>query len=285
VRNFILFVRRFFNLILFLGLEIVCIVLIARTNSLQGTDIMSSANTVSGLMYKKQNDVVNYFGLRRMNDSLINENARLRFTLARFQNYDTLGDTLVHRPLKTQDSTHVVKYNDYIYRTAKVVNNSVSSGNNYITINRGSEDGIGKNMAVISSTGVVGRVMYVSAHFSSVLSVLSVKQQLSAKLKDGTSSYITWEGDNPDVMVMKDIPQQIKIHMNDSVFTTSYSFFPADILIGTVFKMKVNTKNNLRQLYLRPSTNFRNIQYVYVVENKMMDERLKLEDSVKKGKQ
>jgi rod shape-determining protein MreC len=245
---------------------------------------MSSANTVSGLMYQKQNDVVVYFGLRRMNDSLINENARLRQAMARYSNLDTLKDTAVRRIVKTSDSTHVVQYNDYLYRTAKVVNNSVSSGNNYITINRGSADGIGRNMPVISSTGVVGRVVNVSAHFASVLSVLSVKQQLSAKLKDGTFSYITWDGDNPDVMVMKDVPQQIKIHMNDSVFTTSFSFFPSDILIGTVFKMKVNTKNNLRQLYLHPSTNFRNIQYVYVVENKMMAERIKLEDSTKKIK-
>lgn len=251
---------------------------------MQGTDIMSSANTVSGLMYQKQNDVVVYFGLRRMNDSLINENARLRQAMARYHNLDTLRDTAVRRIVKTSDSTRVVQYNDYLYRTAKVVNNSVSSGNNYITINRGSADGIGKNMPVISSTGVVGRVVNVSAHFASVLSVLSVKQQLSAKLKDGTFSYITWDGDNPDVMVMKDVPQQIKIHMNDSVFTTSFSFFPSDILIGTVFKMKVNTKNNLRQLYLHPSTNFRNIQYVYVVENKMMAERVKLEDSTKKIK-
>ena len=285
MRNFIFFVRRFFNLILFLGLEVICIVLIARTNSLQGNDIMSSANAVSGSMYQKQNDVVVYFGLRRMNDSLLNENARLRLTLARYNNYDTLKDIAVHMAVTPQDSTHVVQYNDYTYRTAKVINNSVSSGNNYITINRGSADGIGKNMAVITANGVVGRVVHVSAHFASVLSVLSVKQQLSARLKDGTFSYITWEGDSPDIMIMKDIPQQIKVRNGDSVFTTSYSFFPPDIMIGTIYKMKVNTKNNLRQLYLHPSTNFRNIQYVYVVENKMMDERTRLEDSVKKGKQ
>jgi rod shape-determining protein MreC len=78
VRNFILFIRRFFNLILFLGIEIVCVMLISRTNTLQGNDIISSANTVSGIVYKKQSDVVYYFGLRKMNDSLLHENAVLR---------------------------------------------------------------------------------------------------------------------------------------------------------------------------------------------------------------
>lgn len=282
MRNFILFVRRFFNLILFLVLEIVCIILIARTNTIQGNDIMSSANTAAGLMYKQQNDVVYYFGLRRMNDSLVNENARLRLEMAAYKSFDTLRDTSVRIAVQSTDTnTHIVEYNQYFYRTARVINNSVTEANNYITINRGSKDGISKNMAVISGTGIVGRIVHVSAHFASALSVLSVKQKVSAKLKTGEIGYITWDGIHPDVMAMEDVPQQIKVKRGDSVFTTSYSFFPADILIGTVYKTSSIKKNNQQILYLHPSTNFRNLQYVYVVENKMMTERKQLEDSVK----
>jgi len=281
VRTFILFVRRFFNLILFLALEIVCIMLIARTKTLQGTDIVSSANTVSGLMYKKQNDVVNYFGLRKMNDSLINENAHLRAMLSLSHSYDTLKDIIIRKGLDKADSGHVVHYAEYVYRTARVVNNSISAANNYVTINRGSDDGVNRNMAVISGSGIVGRVVHVSSHFASILSVLSVKQQVSAKLKDGTIGYITWDGERPDVMVMRDVPQQIKVKAGDSVFTTSYSFFPPDIMIGTVFKTETVKKNNLQLLYLKPSTDFRDLQYVYVVENKSDPERKQLEDSVK----
>ena len=101
MRNFILFIRRFFNLIFFLILETVCIILIARTNTLQGNDVMSSANSAIGLMYKKQNDVVYYFGLRMMNDSLLTENAKLRQQLAQYAIYDTLKDTMVRRPIPT----------------------------------------------------------------------------------------------------------------------------------------------------------------------------------------
>ena len=45
---------------------------------LQGNDVLSSANTIAGIVYQKREDVAYYFGLRRMNDSLINENTRLR---------------------------------------------------------------------------------------------------------------------------------------------------------------------------------------------------------------
>lgn len=263
-----------------MGLEIVCIILIARTNMLQGNDIMSSANTVSGIVYQKQNAVVYYFGLKRMNDSLLSENARLRMTLANRNSVDTLRDSSVTRMFLPTDTTQVVTYAQYTYRIARVVNNSVSAANNYITINRGSANGIVKNMAVLSGTGIVGKVIHVSKHFSSILSVLSVKQQVSARLKDGTYGYITWEEGRPDVMLMKDVPQQIKVKRGDSVYTTSYSFFPPDVLIGVVYKI-APVKSNTQLLYLRPSTNFRNLQYVYVVENKMLPERIRLEDSVK----
>lgn len=285
MRNFILFIRRFFNLILFLGLEILCIVLIARTNTMQGNEVMNSANAVSGLMYKKQNDVVYYFGLRSMNDSLLTENARLRAELANFIEVDTLQDTIVNRRFDAdeKDSTHVVRYADYFYRTGKVINNSVGASDNYITINRGASHGIKKNMAVISGTGVVGRVISVSDNFSVALSVLSIKQQVSAKLKDGTFGYVTWEGGNPDVLLMKDVPAEIKVKKGDTVYTTSYSFFPQDVMIGRVYKVARLKKNNLQLLYLRTATNFRNLQYVYIVENKMLNERIQLEDSVKKA--
>jgi rod shape-determining protein MreC len=281
VRNFILFIRRFFNLILFLAIEIVCFVLIARTNMLQGNDVLSSANTVAGIVYQKREDVVYYFGLRKMNDSLINENIRLRSELAAITTVDTLKDSLVSRPYVSNDSSHVIRYADYIYRTARVINNSITSENNYITINRGSKEGIAKDMAVLSSTGIVGRVIHVSDHFASILSVLSVKRKISAKLKDGTMGFITWEEGRPDVLMLEDIPKEVKVYKDDSVYTTSYSFFPANQLIGTVFKRKVNKKTNIQLLYLKSSTNFRNLQYVYVVEDKMMKERIKVEDSTK----
>lgn len=283
MRNFILFIRRFFNLIFFLGLEIVCIVLIARTKTLQGNELMNSANSVSGYFYNKQNDLVYYFGLRQMNDSLLNENARLRTQLAAYASVDTARNGKTSLPLNFSDSTHILHFADYTYRTARVINNSVTSANNYLTIARGSEDGITKNMPVISSNGLVGRVENVSKHFATVLSILNVKQPVSAKLKEGTTfSVVNWEGERPDVLVMKGVAQEIKVKNNDSIYTTGYSqYLPANILIGTVFKKETLKKDNTQQLYIRPATNFRNLQYVYVIENKMSGERVQLEDSTK----
>jgi len=251
---------------------------------LQGNDVLSSANTVAGIVYQKREDVIYYFGLKRMNDSLISENSRLRMALAQVRGLDTLKDSVVRRPFGSDDSTHVIRYANFVYRTARVINNSVTSENNYVTINRGAKHGIKKRMAVLSGTGVVGEVISVSDNFSSILSVLNVKRKLSAKLRNGTMGSVMWEEGRPDVLILEDIPKEIKVFRGDSVFTTNYSFFPPDVLIGTVDRMRINKRNNIQILYLKCATNFRNLQYVYVVENTMMDERTKLEDSTRKGK-
>lgn len=251
---------------------------------LQGNDVLSSANTIAGIVYQKREDVVYYFGLKRMNDSLLNENIRLREALARISGVDTLRDTVVSRRIRAVDSGSLIRYADYIYRPARVINNSVTSENNYITINRGARHGVKKRMAVLSGTGVVGEVISVSDNFASILSVLNVKRKLSAKLKDGTMGSVMWEEGKPDVLVLEDIPKEIKVFRGDSVFTTSYSFFPPDVLIGTIDRVRINKKNNVQILYLKSATNFRNLQYVYVVENTMMEERKRLEDSTRKAK-
>jgi len=279
VRYFFLFIRRFFNLILFLGLEVICIVLIAHTNTLQGNDLISSANFFAGNVYKKQSDVTYYFGLKRMNDSLVKENEMLRNKIETYHTVDTLKDSLIRKRFIGDSAKHIIKFADYIYRSARVINNSTNNTDNYITLNRGSKDGISKNMAVISGTGIVGRVEHVSAHFSSVLSILSSKQKVSAKLKNGTNGYIVWDEKQPDVLLMTDVPQQVEVKKGDTVYTALFSIFSPDIMIGTVLKTEAVKKNSMQLIYLKSSTNFHNLQYVYVIENTMSAEKKVLEDS------
>lgn len=282
MRNFILFIRRFSNLILFLIVESVCIVLMARTNTIQGDSIMSSANVFLGTIYQKQNDVAYYFALRRMNDSLLQENARLQDQIMSYKSVDTLHDWIQTHEVKPEDTTvQVVRFARYEYKTARVINNSIGKADNYMTINRGKKDGIRRNMAVVSGNGVAGRVVHVSNNFASVRSVLSTNLQVSAKLKNNTFGVVTWGGKNPNELVMKDIPQQIQVNIGDSIYTTSYSIFPPDVLIGTVARKEVIKKNSLQLLYIRPATNFSTIQYVYVVGNELMDEKQNLEDTIK----
>jgi rod shape-determining protein MreC len=197
------------------------------------------------------------------------------------QQWERVKDTIINRGFHASDTSVTLTYANFIYRTARVINNEVSNTDNYITINRGSEDGIKKNMAVISSSGAVGKVVSVSKHFSSVISVLSEKQPISAKLHDGTFGPVVWEIGKPDVLIMKDVSQEVKIRRGDSVMTTNFSFFPENILIGRVFKVELIKKNSMQRIYLHTAVNFRNLQYVYVVENTFLQEKMDLEEANK----
>jgi rod shape-determining protein MreC len=258
--------------------------MIERTDTLQGNDIVSSANTIAGIVYKKQSDVMYYFGLRKMNDSLLNENAMLRKMLNRVHTVDTLRDSLVRMATGPEDTaTHIIEYANYVYMTARVINNSTNASDNYVTINRGSKDGVRKNMAVISGTGVVGRVEHVSAHFASILSALSTKLKVNVKLKDGTNGLVVWDEKSAGILTMIDVPQQVNVKKGDTVLTNNFSlFFPPDVMVGTVIKTEVEKKKGVQIVYLRSSTNFHNLQYVYVIDNKFALEKKQLEDSTAK---
>ena len=297
MRQFILLIRRYWNIILFLILQGICFSMISKSHTVQGNDIVNSSNAVAGFFYKKQNDVVYYFQLKRLNDSLLSENARLRNLIADKSDIDTFRDAVAVIPVTKKDTvvttvkdstgaikitstgvTKVVKYASYHYIPARVISNSIANDKrNTITINRGSEDGVEKEMAVVTGNGIVGRVENVSQHYATVVSVLSDRKTAS-KFSDGTGPYIAlWDGRSPDYLVTEKVPLYIKTKRGDSIFTMGSSFYPENILIGTVTKVDTIKANGTKTLKVRLSTNFRKLQYVYVVKNKLNEERNKLE--------
>ncbi|KAA5537220.1 rod shape-determining protein MreC [Taibaiella lutea] len=297
MRQFILLIRRYWNIILFLLLQGICFSMISKSHTMQGNDIVNSSNSISGYVYKKQNDVVYYFQLKRLNDSLLNENARLRNLIAGNSNIDTFRDAIATIPVTAKDTvitttkdstgaikitstgvTKVVRYASYYYIPARVINNSIANDKqNSITINRGSADGVGKEMAVVTGNGIVGRVENVSEHYATIVSVLS-DRKTAAKLSDGTGPYFPiWDGNSPDYLITEKVPSYVKIKRGDSIYTIGSSFYPENILIGTIAKIDTIKASGTKTLKVRLSTNFRKLQYVYVVKNKLSEERNKLE--------
>ncbi|SKA08479.1 rod shape-determining protein MreC [Chitinophaga eiseniae] len=292
MRNLIIFFRRYFNFFLFLLLEVICIVLVFQNNNLQRSAYLNSANDISGKLYDKYNNVQYYFHLKATNDSLVAENTRLHNAVhTSFDSVvtgtglkiDTIrqySDDTLHRVIGTQ-------IRRYKYFEAKVINNSINKPINYLTIHRGSLQGIRPNMGVISSSGVVGVVRSVSDNYAVVLSMLSKSNSvsISARLAQGKEmGSVHWDGGNATFAQLKDIPKSAKVHKGDTVVTSGFSaLFPENIPIGYVDSVmmsdKAGTSYNIR---LRLATNFYNVQYVYVIENLLKDEQQRLEDSTYK---
>jgi len=292
VRNLIIFLRRYFNFFLFLLLEVICIVLVFQNNNFQRTAYINSANNISGKLYDKYNNIQYYFHLKATNDSLVAENTRLHNALASsFDSVSTANGVRIDTIRKySDDSARKVigaEVRKYYYAEAKVVNNSLNKPMNYITIHRGSKQGIKPNMGVISSSGVVGVVRSVSDNYAVILSLLSKSNSvsISARLQNGKEmGSVHWDGDDPEYATLRDIPKSAKMHKGDTVVTSGFSaLFPENIPIGYIVGyMQGDKSSTSRPVKLKLATNFYNLQYVYVIENLLKDEQQRLEDSTYK---
>jgi len=289
VRNLIIFLRRYFNFFLFLLLEVICIVLVFRNNDFQKTAYLNSANSISARLYNRYNNVQYYFHLKATNDSLVNENARLHNILRSSFDSVTLDDLVKTDTLRTYstDTTRKVtgiELRRYLYHAAKVVNNTVSNPINYITIHRGSANGLKPNMGVIGPSGVVGIVRSVSENYAVVLSLLSKGRNFgfSARLSQSKEmGTVRWYGGDAGYALMEDVPKSVRLVKGDTVVTSGYSaLFPENIPIGYVESYSLPDKSSTSySIKIKLATNFYNLQYVYVIDNMLKDEQKSLEDS------
>lgn len=281
MRNVFLFIRRFFNLILFVLLMIFSITTLIRYNQSYEAVFSNTANELTGRIGGQYNSVEYYFKLKKTNEALANENAELRNLLkASFDNPDTTTGLYIDSLLK--DTLGYIR--KYKYLPAKVVNNDVSSQNNYITLYRGSKQGAQTGMGVIGPEGIVGRVVLVSDNYCRVMSVLNRNSKVSAMLKKGLfTGLLSWDGKNPQYLTMINIPKSSKVKIGDSVLTSNLSgSFPPGIMVGRVAKISTDPSTQFLNLAIKSSTDFYSVQYGYLVNNLIYTEQKALEDKTPK---
>jgi rod shape-determining protein MreC len=269
MRNFFVLIRKYNFFIVFLLLEGVSGLLLVRNSTYQRAAVVGTTNEFVGQMYVAYSNVTDYLILGETNRILAAENARLRKADS-VSFYDPSFEVM-----KVNDSTGLQQYE---YISARVINNSVSKVNNYITLDKGSMQGIQPEMAVMGSNGVVGIVKDVSEHFSTVLSLLHSSTKISSKIKKNNYFGSTvWDGDAPQFAKLLDIPSHAQVAVGDTIVTSSYSdYFPRDIMVGIVSQIGTSGES-FKEIKVRLATDFQKLSYVYVVRNMMKTERDSLE--------
>jgi rod shape-determining protein MreC len=283
MRNIFLFIRRYFVFLSFLALQGFALWMLFKYNRYHRAVFLGVSNEITGSMNKQVDKVDDYFHLReenrrvhQMNDSLMNllrSNYSLTDTSAR----------LVVDSLQVNDSTKQVQR--YLWREAKVVYNSVNFDQNYIQLNRGSNQGITDNMAVLNSDGaIVGLTVNVSPNFSQVMTLLHTKSRVPATIKHfNVNGTIEWNTEDPRFVLLKGISRDVEVKKGDSVLTSPYSYnFPPGYLIGRVAAIETDKASGFYLLKVRTAVNFNAIQQAFVVENIQREEQIKLDEDTKK---
>ncbi len=242
----------------------------------------SAANEVTGSINKRYSGFREYFTLKETNRSLTAENARLKNMLASNFYLVTDGKKYVVDSL-VKDSTG--RFRKFTYLPARVVGNSYSSQANFITIERGSDEGVKKGMAVTGPDGIVGVVVETSPQFSKVMSLIHRNSKVSAMLKkDNNSGSLEWDGTDPGYLTLKNVTKGAKVSKGDTVLTSLYSAnFPPKLMIGTVAEIASESASNFYSLKIKTATNFFSIQYVYLIENVRYAEQMQLESNTSKN--
>lgn len=274
MRNLLEFLAKYNHWFVFLILEVVSMVLLFQYNSYQGSAWFSSANAVTGKFYEWDANVETFFSLTKVNQELTQRNAYLE------QEVQKLSDSLVS---VTKDSSiyhrdQFALLRNYRLIPAKVVANSVDKPGNLMTIDKGSADGIHKDMGVISGTGVVGIVYLVAEHYAIVIPVLNTKSNISCMIQNrGYFGYLRWKGGVSDLAYLEEVPRHAHFKLGDYVVTSGYSaVFPPGVRVGRILHVFNSADGLSYRVQLRLSTDFARLRDVCVIEDAAMKERLEI---------
>lgn len=279
--NLVRFLIRYHLLLLFLALEAFSFYLIFKKSKFHSATFLNTANAVNGSIFKAYSNVSDYLYLKKANDSLVAENAALRAMLIQSK-YNGSVDTFV----KT-DSISKKMMQRFVYFPAKVIRNSIDNANNIIYLDKGSLQGVNNQMGVINKNGVVGQVVDVTDNYCAVMSLLNKDFKVSAKIKKNNYfGNLRWSGTDVSAAKMDEIPKHVPVQKGDTVVTSGYSsLYPENIMIGIVENVKAEVDKPFMHVDVRLSTNFRNLDFVYLIKDLQRKEILKLDSTtIKAGK-
>ena len=280
MKNLLAFVARYYHWFLFLLLEVASGLLLFHSNNYQGSVWFSSANAAIGKIYEYDAAVRSFFSLRRANEELTLRNFYLERQVNQLRRLygEATHDTTA---LERREMAFLSQY-DLI--PAKVVSSTLDKADNLLTIDRGRADGVKKDMGVVCGNGVVGVVYMVSDHYAVVIPALNVSSsRISCAIRGrGYFGYLQWYGGDPAVAYVEDVPRHARFKRGDWVETSGYSaIFPPGVLVGRIENIYNSADGISYRLKVRLATDFGCVRDVFVVNEKNVEERLRLLQQVK----
>lgn len=275
MRTLLNFLIRGSSWILFAVYITAAIWLLAGRSPYQHHVALTSANAVSAAVYGAANQVTSYLWLRDINADLQQRNADLEMEVLSLKQQLREYSLREYADSVVPDSA----LRRYSFVVAPVINNSISRTHNYITIGKGSLDGIRPEMGVVDRNGVVGIVNTVGPHASRVISVLNPYLRVSAKLKgQSLVGSLVWDGRNPGEALLEELPRHIVCEPGDTVVTSGYSaVFPEGVPVGIVMDKSSGSDENFKTLRVRLSTDFTTLSTVRVIVDDLQPEIRALE--------
>lgn len=275
MRSLFNFLLRTHFLLLFILIEVFSVILLINNNNFHKAKFVNFTRQFAGNFYVKTTKLKQYIYLADENQRLAEENTRLLNIIESTYKSDEIFFRSVNDTIFNQR---------YKYTSARIVNNSINKKHNFLTLNKGEQQGIKPEMAVVSDGSIVGVVKGVSDNYATAISLLNLDLRISAKVKkNGYFGSLNWDGEDYHKATLNEIPLHAKIQIGDTIVTSGFSsIFPEGILIGyiTDFEEKAGS---FYEIGVRLSTDFKRLDNVNVIGNLLQIEKVELEKQAVKN--
>ena len=204
-----------------------------------------------------------------MND-LLSENEQLKdqVSLLTYQNKLLLQDQYELDGLRSLYKLDQ-KYLDYPKVAARVISKDTNNWYNIFTIDKGSRDGVKKNMNILAGNGLAGIITEVHYNYSIVRSIIDDNSSISGMfLKTSDTCFV-----NGDLQLMDEgkirvelIDKDANVKDGDEIVTSHISpNFLQGILIGYVSDVALDSSNMTKTAYLTPVVDFKRLEEVLII--------------------
>ncbi len=248
------------NLIIYLFLSFITFNYLYNNSSVHYSGFGKAETFISGSTSSIFSFINSYFNLRHENNKLIEENLELKKIESKFIDFS--------------GAKEIAESNIDNTISAKVILNSVNKSRNIIVINKGELNGINKDMGVISSRGIVGIIKDITNNYSSIVSLLNTDLKINAIVKkSSTIGSISWNGLDPRIVQLNDIPLSSSIKVGDTIVTGGMSFyFPRGIPIGKIEDYDNSSLEGYYSIDVSIFNDFSSLSNLYVLERTDNDE-------------
>ncbi len=284
MHNLLQLIVRFSNFLLLVGLEVVAFIFVIRGNKYQQMVADGAANAVTASIQLANDNVTSYFRLRSDNAQLLEHNAQLLQENNLLRAGITQNECDPSRPKHVNDTITTRKRDvnetitdntfylpsdlDYAFIPARVIAFSNDRHHNYLTLNKGTRDGVTPDMGVIGKDGIVGVVQSVSTHFAVVAPVIHEGLFISSRI--GKNDYMaTLHWHMPDIRhaELEDVARHVDVKVGDSIVTSGMSaIFPAGMPVGVVSDVSIGEGDSYYDIDVELATDFRSLRAVHILK-------------------
>lgn len=271
MQQLINFFLKFKTALVFWALFVLAIALTINANTYHQNKWLSSTNTISSFVLGKGAAISDYFYLKQENKKLMDENKRMKHYYLFQQHQAQALDSLTFDHNQPLDSSFEII-------NAKVIANSYRKINNYLLIEALEDFDLSVDVGVVSPQGIVGVVEDYKANFARVISVLNPSISINAQLaKTKHFGSLVWDGKDPNVTTLIDVPRSASVAVGDLVETGGNSLiFPEGIPVGEVIDFQLDNNRGYYNIQVKLHTDMTNVRNVYMIQWKDKETVLEL---------